>query len=70
MSPSGENPSPLGEDFSLKFVAISRYVADEVIMEYNILQLGMMRKPLVAFRRQPTFRLKAKVVEFLLRHSV
>jgi hypothetical protein len=35
-------------------------------MEYNILQLGMMCKPLVAFRRQPTFRLQAKVVEFEL----
>ncbi|MDR1339151.1 MAG: hypothetical protein LBK58_03745 [Prevotellaceae bacterium] len=36
-------------------------------MKHNqkkILQLGM-RKPLVAFRRQPTFRLRAKVVEYL-----
>jgi hypothetical protein len=31
----------------------------------KILQLGM-RKSLVAFRRQPTFRLQAKVIELIL----
>jgi hypothetical protein len=35
----------------------------------KILQLGM-RKSLVAFRRQPTFRLQAKVIEFFFPKNV